>query len=226
MERVIHTKHQEHQLILEECFGVAKNTHPVMGVVSSDGLMQIIQHAKNNTTLRIHQRVQGKEDKQDIEDKKGKEGKEDKDHTLVLFDNEMDCICFRNLNSNFIQTQIHTEKQSLPNNNLTQIHIALVGIQPDAKAIASLTPLDKAFIGLLALIKPALGPLFQTSYYLSHHYLFSYFFPGLPGMAVISGGSMAGLSLFGHIFISTTSSFSTGSPSSSLMSLPGSEQSK
>jgi len=52
-----------------------------MGVDSFDGLMQMIQHAKNNTTLRIHQRVQGKEDKQDIEDK---EGKEDKDQTLVL----------------------------------------------------------------------------------------------------------------------------------------------
>ncbi|KAH0670028.1 hypothetical protein KY285_024183 [Solanum tuberosum] len=35
----------------------------------------MIQHAKNNTTLRIHQRVQckeDKEDKQDIEDKEGK----------------------------------------------------------------------------------------------------------------------------------------------------------
>ncbi|KAG5582575.1 hypothetical protein H5410_053202 [Solanum commersonii] len=53
-----------------------------MGVDSSDGLMQMIQHAKNNTTLRIHQRVQGKEDKEnkqdkeDIEDKEGKEGKD------------------------------------------------------------------------------------------------------------------------------------------------------
>ena len=55
-----------------------------MGVDSFDGLMQMIQHAKNNTTLRIHQRAQGKEDKQDIEDKEGKEGKEDKDQTLVL----------------------------------------------------------------------------------------------------------------------------------------------
>ncbi|KAH0650436.1 hypothetical protein KY290_010083 [Solanum tuberosum] len=55
-----------------------------MGVDSSDGLMQMIQHAKNNTTLRIHQRVQGKEDKEDIEDIEDKEGKEDKDQTLVL----------------------------------------------------------------------------------------------------------------------------------------------
>lgn len=45
-----------------------------MIVDSSNGLMQMIQHAKNNTTLTIHQQVQVKEykkDKQGIEDKKG-----------------------------------------------------------------------------------------------------------------------------------------------------------
>jgi len=38
--------------------------------------------------------------------------------------------------------------------------VALVGFPPDAKAIAGLTPLDEAFVGLVALIRPALGPTF------------------------------------------------------------------
>ncbi|KAG5585543.1 hypothetical protein H5410_045977 [Solanum commersonii] len=44
----------------------------------------MIQHTKNNTTSRIHQRVQGKEDIKDKEGMEGMEGKEDKDQTLVV----------------------------------------------------------------------------------------------------------------------------------------------
>ena len=75
---MLNWRHQEHQLILKECYEAAKNIYPVIDVDSSDGLMQMIQHAKNNTTSRIHQRVQGKEDKEDKKDI------EDKDQTLVL----------------------------------------------------------------------------------------------------------------------------------------------
>jgi len=66
----------------------------------------------------------------------------------VLFDNEMDCICFRNLNSNFIQTQIHTEKQSLPNSNITQIHVGAIHIQKQ-----SLPNSITKTIGIKSLIK-------------------------------------------------------------------------
>ncbi|KAG5626459.1 hypothetical protein H5410_011677 [Solanum commersonii] len=52
-------------------------------------------------------------------------------------------------------------------------HTTLVGLPPDAKAVAGLTPLDEAFVGLLALIRlalgvqPALGPAFILDWLLA-----------------------------------------------------------